>query len=127
MSDDQSQPGVEPEVKPDVKPEAAAEVQSEVAASAPAKTEPDVPPDRLSINPMSRYYDEELLRRGVGIRFKGKKRTNVQEYCISEAWVTMAIGKTVDRRGMPLTVKSKGPVEAWFEDLGDEPPVASAS
>lgn len=85
---------------------------------------PDVPPDRLSIDPSSRHFDETLLERGVGIRFKGRVRTNVQEYCISEGWVKMSVGKSVDRSGRPLTVKSRGPVEAWFEDLGDEPPVA---
>ena len=33
-------------------------------------------------------------------------------------------GKTVDRRGNPLTLKLTGPVEAWYEDLGDDAPVA---
>ena len=48
---------------------------------------PDVPPDRLSNNPASPFYDEAVLRRGVGIRFKGVERTNVEEYCVSEGWV----------------------------------------
>jgi len=86
---------------------------------------PRVPPDRLSIDPTSRFYEEEIVERGVGIRFRGTVRKNVHEYCISEGWVRMAVGKTVDRHGRPLMVKTKGPVEAWFEDLGEDPPVAS--
>ena len=87
---------------------------------------PDVPPDRLAINPRSEHFDADLLRRGVGIRFKGVVRTNIEEYCISEGWVRVQAGKTMDRRGQPLTIKLTGPVEAWFEDLGDNPPVAKA-
>lgn len=85
---------------------------------------PDVPPDRLAINPKSPYFDGDKLRRGVGIRFKGTVRTNVEEYCISEGWVRVQAGKTMDRHGNPLTLKLSGPVEAWYEDLGEEPPVA---
>ena len=76
------------------------------------------PPDRLCNNPASPFYDEAALARGIGIRFKGTERTNVEEYCISEGWVRMAVGKTTDRRGMPLTMKMSGPVEAWFRDPG---------
>ena len=68
----------------------------------------------------------EVLQRGVGIRFKGKQRTDIEEYSISEGWVCVQAGKTVDRRGNPLTLKLNGPVEAWFEDLGDNPPIAKA-
>jgi Protein of unknown function (DUF3297) len=75
---------------------------------------PDVPPDRLSNNPTSPFYDEAVLRRGVGIRFKGVERTNVEEYCVSEGWVRVAVGKTLDRRGNPLTMKTNGPVEPYF-------------
>src|SRR5271163_1654108 len=78
------------------------------------------PPDRLCNNPASPFYDEAVLARGIGIRFKGIERTNVEEYCISEGWVRMAIGKTMDRRGMPLTMKMSGPVEAWFRDAQPE-------
>ena len=67
-----------------------------------------------------------MLKRGVGIRFKGKQRTDIEEYCISEGWVRVQAGKTVDRKGNPLTLKLSGPVEAWYEDLGDDPPVAKA-
>ncbi|MES2493429.1 MAG: DUF3297 family protein [Pseudomonadota bacterium] len=86
----------------------------------------DLPPDHLAINPRSPHFDGEVLRRGVGIRFKGSVRTNVEEYCISEGWVRVQAGKTMDRNGQPLTLKLTGPVEAWFEDLGPEAPVAKA-
>ena len=90
----------------------------------PAATGPDVPPDHLAINPKSPHFDLEVLRRGVGIRFKGVVRTNIEEYCISEGWVRVQAGKSMDRHGQPLTIKLTGPVEAWFEDLGENPPVA---
>ncbi len=86
----------------------------------------DVPPDRLAINPRSEHFDADKLQRGIGIRFKGVVRTNVEEYCISEGWVRVQAGKTMDRKGQPLTIKLNGPVEAWFEDLGENPPVAKA-
>ena len=87
-------------------------------------TGPDVPPDHLSINPRSAHFDGDVLQRGVGIRFKGVVRTNIEEYSISEGWVRVQAGKTMDRHGQPLTLKLNGPVEAWFEDLGDNAPVA---
>lgn len=87
---------------------------------------PDVPPDHLAINPASPHFDGERLRRGVGIRFKGTVRTNVEEYCISEGWVRVQAGRTMDRNGQPLTIKLNGRVEAWYEDLGDNPPIAQA-
>ena len=74
----------------------------------------DTPPDRLCNSPASPFYDEAALARGIGIRFKGVERNTVEEYCISEGWVRMAVGKTVDRKGQPLTMKLSGPVEAWF-------------
>ena len=87
---------------------------------------PGLPPDRLAISPRSPYFDEEKLMRGIGIRFKGVVRTNVEEYCISEGWVRVQAGKTMDRKGNPLTIKLSGPVEAWYEDLGEGAPVAKA-
>ena len=90
------------------------------------ETKSQTPPDRLSVNPRSEYFDADVLQRGVGIRFKGKHRTDIEEYSISEGWVRVQAGKTVDRKGNPLTLKLSGPVEAWFEDLGEEPPVAKA-
>jgi hypothetical protein len=85
---------------------------------------PQTPPDHLSVNPKSPHFDEGALERGIGIRFRDRVRTDVEEYCISEGWIRVQAGKTMDRKGQPLTLKLTGPVEAWFEDLGDEPPVA---
>src|SRR6266567_969643 len=80
----------------------------------PAMT--DTPPDRLSTNPDSPYYDADLLARDVGIRFKGVEKTNVEEYCVSEGWIRVAAGKAKDRRGNPLTLKLNGAVEAYFRE-----------
>jgi hypothetical protein len=74
----------------------------------------DTPPDHLSIDPSSPYFDQPTLERGIGIRFKGLERTDVEEYSISEGWIRVALGKKVDRRGRPLTLKLSGPVEAYF-------------
>lgn len=76
----------------------------------------DTPPDRLSADPTSPFHDAALLGRGVGIRFKGVEKTNVEEYCISEGWVRVAVGTSLNRRGQPMTMKLQGPVEAWFRD-----------
>jgi len=76
----------------------------------------DTLPDRLSTDPSSPYYDEALLQRGVGIRFKGEEKTNVEEYCVSEGWVRVALGNKVDRKGRPLTMKFTGPVEAYIRE-----------
>ncbi|MFT8718393.1 DUF3297 family protein [Acetobacter sp.] len=78
----------------------------------------DTPPDRLSVDPDSAFFNEALLARGIGIRFKGVEKTNVEEYCISEGWVRVAVGKTLNRQGKPMTMKLQGPVEAWFKDDG---------
>ncbi|MCP3730072.1 DUF3297 family protein [Sphingomonas sp. MG17] len=75
----------------------------------------DTPPDRLSVNPKSPHFDQALLQRGIGIRFKGVQRRDVEEYSISEGWIRVQVGKTMDRKGNPLTLKLSGPVEAWFE------------
>jgi hypothetical protein len=75
---------------------------------------PDTLPDRLSTNPRSPHYDQTLLERGIGIRFKGVEKTNVEEYCVSEGWVRVAVGKSVDRHGMPLTMKLTGSVEPYL-------------
>lgn len=76
----------------------------------------DTPPDRLSSDPTSPYHDPALLERGVGIRFKGAEKTNVEEYCVSEGWVRIAVGKSRDRHGQPVTLKLKGQVEPYFRD-----------
>ena len=101
-----------------------AAMSEETPESAPATSGADVPPDHLSVNPRSPFFDAEKLRRGIGIRFKDRVRTDVEEYSISEGWVRVQAGKTVDRKGQPLTLKLTGPVEAWYEDLGENPPVA---
>ena len=75
----------------------------------------DTPPDHLSIDPRSPHFDRDVLSRGIGIRFKGVERRDVEEYSLSEGWIRVALGKKVDRHGRPLTVKLSGPVEAWFE------------
>jgi len=94
------------------------------AAAPSSGTGSDVPPDRLAINPRSPHFDADKLQRGIGIRFKDAVRTNVEEYSISEGWIRVQAGKTKDRHGQPLTLKLSGPVEAWYEDLGDDAPVA---
>ena len=76
----------------------------------------DGPPDRLSNDPSSPYYAEEALKRDVGIRFKGVEKTNVSEYCVSEGWVRVEVGKTKDRYGNPLTIKLTGPVEVFYKN-----------
>ena len=87
-------------------------------------TTSDTPPDHLAVHPSSPHFDADVLQRGVGIRFKGQQRTDIEEYSISEGWVRVQAGKAVDRMGQPLTLKLTGPVEAWYEDLGENPPVA---
>jgi hypothetical protein len=72
------------------------------------------PPDRLSNDPRSPYYDEAALKRDVGVRFKGVEKTNVEEYCVSEGWVRVSVGKGKDRHGNPLTIKVNGTVEPYF-------------
>jgi hypothetical protein len=79
----------------------------------------DTPPDRLSNDPDSPFHDEAALERGVGIRFNGAEKTNVDEYSVSEGWIRVGLGKTVDRRGRPMTMKLKGKVEAYFRDGGE--------
>ncbi|HWE07090.1 MAG TPA: DUF3297 family protein [Rhizomicrobium sp.] len=81
---------------------------------------PDAPPDRLSVNPKSPHYDDAVLKRGVGVRFNGVEKHNVEEYCVSEGWVRLAAGRSVDRAGNPMTVKLKGTVEPYFEDIPRE-------
>jgi hypothetical protein len=73
-------------------------------------------PDRLSVNPASAFYNEELLQREVGILFNGKEKTNVEEYCISEGWIKVTAGAAKDRFGNPMTIKLKGQVEPYFKD-----------
>lgn len=97
---------------------------SDETSDAAATNAADTPPLQLSVNPRSAHFDQNVLQRGVGIRFKGRQRTDIEEYSIPEGWVRVQAGKTMDRKGQPLTLKLNGPVEAWFEDLGDDAPVA---
>lgn len=76
----------------------------------------DTLPDRLSSDPTSEFYDAALLERGVGVLFKGAEKTNVEEYCVSEGWIRVQAGKAKDRKGQPLTIKLKGPVEVFFKE-----------
>ena len=71
-------------------------------------------PDRLSVDPRSPHHVAALAESNIGIRFNGKERSDVEEYCISEGWIKVPAGKTVDRRGRPLLIKLKGPVEAFL-------------
>lgn len=73
-------------------------------------------PDRLSANPKSPHYDEALLARGVGIRFNGTEKTNVEEYCVSEGWIRVAAGKSLDRHGNPMTIRLNGTVEPYLRE-----------
>jgi len=77
-------------------------------------------PDRLSNNPRSPHFDMGVLQRGIGVRFKERERTDVEEYCISEGWIRVQAGKAVDRHGMPVTIKLSGPVQVWFADEAPE-------
>ncbi|MEQ1941445.1 DUF3297 family protein [Mesorhizobium sp. VNQ89] len=72
-------------------------------------------PDRLSNDPRSPFYNEELLLNGIGIRFNGKQRTDVSEYCVSEGWIRAQAGNSKDRFGQPMTIKLKGTVEPFLE------------
>ena len=76
----------------------------------------DTLPDRLSVNPRSKFYDAELIERGIGIRFNGQEKDNVEEYCLSEGWIRVAAGKALDRSGNPMTIKLNGTVEAYLRD-----------
>jgi len=88
----------------------------------------DTPPDRLSLNPRSPHFDADILQRGVGIRFKGVEKTNVEEYSVSEGWIRVAAGKSLDRYGQPMTIKLSGEVEPYFQDLDpSEEPAEQAS
>jgi hypothetical protein len=73
------------------------------------------PPDRLSVDPTSPYFNADVLARDVGIRFKGQEKSNVEEYCVSEGWIRVAAGNAKDRYGRPLTIKLTGSVEPYFK------------
>jgi Protein of unknown function (DUF3297) len=79
----------------------------------------DTPPDRLSIDPSSPHFNADVLQRGIGIKFKGNQRRDVEEYSMSEGWIRVQAGKSMDRHGRPLTIKLAGPVEAWYETTAE--------
>ena len=86
----------------------------------------DALPDRLSTNPDSPYYDETLLAKGVGIRFNGVEKTNVDEYCVSEGWVRVTAGNAKDRFGNPMTIKLKGKVEPYLQSASKAQPIRAS-
>jgi hypothetical protein len=71
-------------------------------------------PDHLSTDPRSPHYDAAVFEHEIGIRFNDQERSDVSEYCLSEGWVKVPAGKSVDRRGQPLLLKLKGRVEAFY-------------
>jgi hypothetical protein len=89
---------------------------SRIEALDPMNEESAAPalPDRLSVDPASPHHDPALLERDIGIRLNGKERHDVEEYCVSEGWVRVPAGRTVDRRGRPLLIKLKGQVEVFY-------------
>ena len=78
------------------------------------KSQPALP-DRLSSNPRSLHYVEEIFEHNIGIMLNGKERFNVEEYCISEGWVKVPSPKALDRKGQPLMIKLKGVIEAFYK------------
>ena len=82
--------------------------------SEPATTRPELP-DRLSADPKSRFHVPAVFQHDIGILFNGKERHDVEEYCISEGWIRVPAGKTLDRHGKPLLIKLKGQVEAFYK------------
>jgi hypothetical protein len=76
----------------------------------------DAPPDLLSSNLLSPFYDADVLARDIGARLKGVEKTNVEEYCVSEGWIRVAAGNAKDRHGNPLTIKLNGTVEPYFKN-----------
>ncbi|CDG84712.1 DUF3297 family protein [Janthinobacterium agaricidamnosum] len=71
-------------------------------------------PDRLSIDPSSPYHIAAVFEHDIGIKINDKERSDVEEYCISEGWIKVPAGKTLDRRGRAMLIKLKGKVEAFY-------------
>lgn len=71
-------------------------------------------PDRLSVDPRSPYHVAAIFEHDIGIKLNDKERSDVEEYCVSEGWVKVAAGKSVDRKGKPMLIKLKGKVEAFY-------------
>jgi len=87
----------------------------------------ELPPDRLSVDPASPFYSEAALQRGVGIRFRGVERTDVEEYCVSEGWIRAPVGKTRDRKGNLLLIKLTGSVEPYYLSAAPTTPAADGN
>jgi hypothetical protein len=83
-------------------------------------TSPQTLPDRLSTDPQSKHHVAAVFEHDIGIRFNGKERQDVEEYCISERWIKVAAGKTRDRKGKPLMITLKGAVEVYYRDAAPE-------
>ncbi|WP_423601351.1 DUF3297 family protein [Roseateles sp. MS654] len=77
-------------------------------------TRPELP-DHLSIDPRSKHYNAAIFEHDIGILFNGKERNDVEEYCVSEGWIKVPAGRTLDRKGQPLMIKLKGKVEAFYK------------
>lgn len=71
-------------------------------------------PDRLAVDPRSPHHHAQVVEHDIGIRFNGQERFDVEEYCLSEGWIRVPAGKTVDRRGRPVLIKLTGRVEAFY-------------
>ena len=84
-------------------------------AAASSQAGPPPLPDHLSVDPRSPHHVAAIFEHDIGIRFNGKERSDVEEYCISERWIRVAAGKTLDRKGKPLLIKLRGAVEAFYK------------
>ena len=71
-------------------------------------------PDRLSVDPRSPHHVPSVFEHDIGIRLNDKERKDVEEYCVSEGWIKVPAGKTLDRSGRALLIKLKGKVEAFY-------------
>jgi hypothetical protein len=71
-------------------------------------------PDRLATDRRSPHHVAAVFEHDIGIRFNGKERSDVAEYCISQGWIKVPVGNKVDRKGQPLLILLKGQVEAFY-------------
>ena len=88
--------------------------ESTEPATPPSQPERPELPDHLSVDPRSPHHVAAIFEHDIGIRFNGKERHDVEEYCISERWIRVPDGKTLDRKGKPLLIKLRGAVEAFY-------------
>jgi Protein of unknown function (DUF3297) len=85
------------------------------ATPTPATSTRPALPDRLSVDASSPFYNAAVFEHHIGIRFNDVEKTTVEEYCISEGWIRVPAGKSLDRKGRPLMIKLKGKVEAFYK------------